>query len=199
VALKDAHWSVRKCAVDALARIKDPCAVLPLTHLLKDPDHDVREAAVEALAKIRDKSAIEKLVVSLADAQSTVRHAAGAALTKIDSDWKLSESARRAIPALKALQADRDYWVRHTAAEVIQRITNAKKTDDPAPTPATEIMRRRQTAGIEAIIDALSDWDRDVRQAAAEALGRISDSRAAQALARALEDTDRWVRQAATN
>jgi HEAT repeat protein len=100
-----------------------------------------------------------------------------------------------AIPALKALQADRDYWVRHTAADVIQRITHAKKTEEP--TPATDIIRRRQTAGIEAIIDALADWDRDVRMAAAEALGRISDSRAAQALARALEDSDEWVRQAA--
>ena len=134
-------------------------------------------------------------MVSLADAQSSVRHAAGAALTKIDPEWKFSEAAHLAIPALKALQADRDYWVRHTAADVIQRITNAKKSEEPAP--ATDVMRRRQTAGIEAIIDALGDWDRDVRQAAAEALGRLSDSRAAQALARALDDSDEWVRKAA--
>ena len=195
-ALKDGHWSVRKCAAEALARIQDPVAVLPLAQLLEDPDHDVREAAVEALAKFRDPASVGKLVIALADAESSVRQAAGAALGRIDPEWRCSEEARLAVPALKALQAAQDYRVRHAAAEVIQRIATTTKPDQPA-NPARMAAHRRLNAGIDALIQALGDWDRDLRQAAAEGLARMSDSRARQALTCVRQDTDHWVRQVA--
>ena len=45
---------------------------------------------------------------------------------------------------------------------------------------------------------ALSFAHPDVRQAAAEALGRISDPRAAQSLMPLLNDADKWVRESAS-
>jgi len=50
---------------------------------------------------------------------------------------------------------------------------------------------------VDALLQALGDWDRDLRLAAVEALGRIADKRAVDPLVRVLEDADEWVRQAA--
>lgn len=197
-ALKDSHWSVRKCAVDAMARLKDPRAVPPLTTLLHDPDNDVREAVVEALARIRDKSAVEKLVPALADAQSSVRYAAAGALGRIDADWKCSEAAHAAIPALKALQEDKDYWVRHAATDAINKLLNARKAG-PEAALSSDALSGKRVATLEALAQAIGDWDRDVRQAAAEALGRLEDPRGMHALNSALQDADDWVRQAVGN
>ena len=45
--------------------------------------------------------------------------------------------------------------------------------------------------------DTLRDIDRDLRQAAAEALGRIIDDRVVPPLVAALDDQDEWVGRAA--
>jgi HEAT repeat protein len=47
------------------------------------------------------------------------------------------------------------------------------------------------------LIQALGDSDRDVRRAAAEALGKLGDPQAVPALIQALGDSDRAVRRAA--
>lgn len=188
LALKDSHWSVRKCAIEALARIQEPRSAPYLADLLQDPDAEVRKAAIEALSKLPDQAPLAELILALADPHSAVRDAAAEALMQIDPDWKCSEAARAAVPAMQALQKDRDYWVRSSATEILHRITTAKKPDfQPAESP-----RARAT-----LIMALDDWDRDMRLAAAEALGRLSDTGAAPALHLASKDEDEWVRQAA--
>ena len=48
---------------------------------------------------------------------------------------------------------------------------------------------------VDALLLALGDWDRDLRQAAAEALGRVADRRAVEPLVARLQDADEWVRQ----
>jgi HEAT repeat protein len=47
------------------------------------------------------------------------------------------------------------------------------------------------------LVAMLCDADRDLRQAAAEALGRLGDRRGESALTYALADPDPWVRHAA--
>ncbi|MEO0137911.1 MAG: HEAT repeat domain-containing protein [candidate division WOR-3 bacterium] len=51
-ALKDENSDVRRCAAQALGKIKDNRAVEPLIAALKDEVSDVRRSAEEALKKI---------------------------------------------------------------------------------------------------------------------------------------------------
>jgi HEAT repeat protein len=195
-ALKDPHWSVRKSAVEALARAKDPRAVPALAALLDDEDTDVRVSAIESLAKIQDKSVVEKLVLKLTDPQHLVRQAANSALDRIDPNWLYSDAAPRALPVLNGLQGDRDYWVRHTATDLVRRINTAMMSESHSrwaePPPA-----QWPNASVDDLLSAAQDVDREVRQAAVEALSGQSDVRAVEALQRALDDTDLWVRRAA--
>ena len=56
---------------------------------------------------------------------------------------------------------------------------------------------RASLAALAILADLLGDRDRALRLAAAEALGRLHERRAANALAKAAQDSDRQVRQAA--
>ena len=52
IGLKDANKIVRRDAADALGKLKDKRAVVPLIAALKDKDRHVRHTASEALAKL---------------------------------------------------------------------------------------------------------------------------------------------------
>ena len=194
--LQDTNWSVRKASVEALGRLKDPRGVEPLTALLKDADHDVREAAIEALGQIKHKSAVEHLVAALADPQSSVRYAAAGVLRRIDPEWERSEGARAAVPALKTASTSKEYWVRQAASDTLSKLSNLPKPE-PSLGGFTDPVYYKRSAALQALVQALGDWDRDLRQAAAEALGRIADQRALDPLKAALEDADDWVRESA--
>jgi HEAT repeat protein len=58
----------------------------------------------------------------------------------------------------------------------------------------TEPVCYKRNMAVDALLQALGDWDRDLRLAAADALGRIADKRAIEPLVRTLADTDEWVR-----
>jgi HEAT repeat protein len=199
--LKDAQWGVRQATVEALARMREIEAVPSLLPLLKDKDKDVRCATAEALGQMRDERALQTLIECLADAQSDVRSACAAAVHAIDPGWAQSEAAHRALPALKASAQSREYWVRQSATEVLARIDQTA-TAPTVPTEAAAVdvsdtahFRRKTAADL--LFSLLDDADRDLRLAAAEALGRLSDPRAVPLLQRVLHDPDPWVRSAA--
>jgi HEAT repeat protein len=194
-AVKDPHWSVRKASVVALGNSKSPSAVSALVPMLKDPDHDVREAACAALAKIRDRQAISGLIVALADSQSPVRHAAACALRDIDPEWERAGEAQRAIPELQTAFRDREYWVRHAARDALQRIENAAANGAPGFEPLDE----KLNVAVDVLVLALKHSERDLRQAAAEALGRLGNPQVANLLMPALTDADLWVRESVAN
>jgi len=201
--LTDGHWTVRKAAIDALSRIgvaDSQSTIDSLAPLLHDPDHDVREAACRAFANLgsaNPEGPIEWLVAVLTDTQTAVRHAALSALRKLEPAWDQTDAARRAIPRLQSALKDREYWVRHAATEALQRIQNAggARQDDSASSEGYE----KRAAAFGALVSALSFAHPDFRLAAAEALGRIADPRAAQSLMPLLNDFDKWVRQAASD
>jgi HEAT repeat protein len=58
-------------------------------------------------------------------------------------------------------------------------------------------MEKRRKLAVSLFLAILCDPDRDLRQAAAEALGRLGERRAEPALARTLRDPDAVVRSAA--
>ena len=136
------------------------------------------------------------MVISLADPQSTVRKAAAAALRQIDEEWERSAAAQSAVPALEAAAQAKDYWVRHSANYVLQCIRNAHLAAPP-PSAASDTEHYKRLGAVEMLTAALRDSDRDFRQAAAEALGRIGNAGCIPSLVAALSDEDPWVRTAA--
>ena len=164
--------------------------------LIKDPAHGVREAVVEALGLIKHISAVEPLILALTDTQASIRHAAAGVLRKLDPEWEQSEAARRTIPALKAALSSKEYWVRQAAADTLAKLSDMPKTE-PSFNGFSDPVFYKRTAALQALLQAMGDWDRDIRLAAAEALARLADPRGLQALVKAQDDADQFVRHTA--
>jgi HEAT repeat protein len=187
---------VRGAAVSSLGKLRDPKAAEPLIKLLEDRDPDVREAAVNALGLIGSELAIEPLVLTLVDPQSSIRQAAAYALRRTEPYWERSEAAARAIPRLQAALKSHEYWVRHSAADALKKLGVSQEREGSLATDSDGALRKRQAAQA-VLISMLSDSDREFRQAAAEALGRIGLADSIPALAQRLADGDRGVQAAA--
>jgi HEAT repeat protein len=72
-ALKDKDEMVRKQAIIALGRIKDPAAINPLIEMLKDPDWFTRLSAAAALEQIGDERGREAIKPLMKDPDLVVR------------------------------------------------------------------------------------------------------------------------------
>jgi HEAT repeat protein len=199
-ALTDPVWEVRKTAAETLGRIIDVGALEPLAHALSDSDSDVREAAAMALGRLANRKAIEQLVMALKDSTSGVRRIAAASLSRIDGDWTSSPEAQAAFEKLKPALDDDDPEVRHFVSHLLSGVGIVTNAFEPpmAPQPAPSVPKERlHKLAVSLFLAILCDSDRDLRQAAAEALGRLADRRAEGPLVRALGDSDSGVRQAA--
>lgn len=196
VALRDRSWDVRKAAVEALGKLGDSKALEPLVGLFKDKDPDVRLATVRALTTLEDPRAIPVLIITLTDEQREVREAAFNALRRLDPNWDRSEAAKSVIPELESAQRSREYWVRQSATEVLARIQQAQGGLN-GPTDAGTAAIAEAPVVIQSLVSLLRDADRDFRMAAAEALGRMGDTRVTPALDAARQDIDQWVQAAA--
>jgi HEAT repeat protein len=199
-ALADPVWEVRKTAAETLGRIIDVGALEPLAHALSDTDSDVREAAAMALGRLANRKAIAQLVMALKDSTSGVRRIAAASLSRIDGDWTSSPEAQAAFEKLKPALNDDDPEVRHFVGHLLAGVGAVVDHSTPPlmPQPAPSVAREsRHKLAVSLFLAILCDPDRDLRQAAAEALGRLADRRAEGPLARALGDSDPGVRAAA--
>lgn len=169
-ALKDERWRVREHAAKAAGGIKNPKAVDALIAACRDRDGAVKSAAAEALGKIGDAKAVPALIKLFRDSSKIVRETAGTALIYIGQP-----SVDPLIENLK----DKDFVVRCHAARALGGMT----TD-------YQIGRTwvRDAKVVDALIAALKDPDRAVREDATIALGMIGDSRAIEALIEAMKD-----------
>jgi len=211
--LRDVSWEVRREVIKALGRIGDATAIDGLARALQDRDHDVRESAAVALGRVGDTRAIRPLVLALLDVESFVRNAAHNSLAEIDPHWEKTEAARSTLPQIQAARKNREYWISHSAARLLEQIpadgTSAGVETFPAPVPApvtmsatepvppAEIPATLPVAAFDILADLLGDRDRDLRLAAAEAFSRLHEKRATSVLANAVHDADAFVRQAA--
>ena len=145
---------------------------------------------VRDLAAKKDVAGLQKALGYQRDYR--VRAAAAAALSQADPPD---------LGPLISLLGDRDRDARRAAAVALGKIHLL-----PASPPADETSVARgepESRGqiesmVESLIALLSDRDRDVRSAAAAALGRIGDRRAVDQLIAALADQDDEVTNAAT-
>jgi len=221
-ALKGNNEDLRQAAAEALGKIGTP-AVDSLVSLLKDSDWHIRQASAESLGKIGDARAVEPLIVTLNDNYGVVGKAAVDALGKIgapaveplitalkDSDWNVRQAAAQALerigtPSVKPLVSvleDSDWNARQIIAEALDKLDwKPGKDQAGANYWVTKGNWEKCVAvgapAVDPLVSVLKYSDKDVRQAAVEALGRIGDIRAVDPLVTMLKDSDWHVRQAA--
>lgn len=169
-ALKDERWRVREHAAKACGDLRDKKAVDALILACRDRDGAVKSAAAEALGKIGDPKAVPALIKLFRDTSKIVRETAGTALVYI---------GQPSVDPLIDCFKDKDFVVRCHAARALGGMT----TD-------YQIGRTwvRDSKVVAALISALRDPDRAVREDATIALGMIGDPRAIDALIEAMKD-----------
>ena len=169
---------------------------------LDDSDEDVREACAMALGNLGSPEAIRPLVLALRDSTSSMRRISVAALSRIDEDWTSTADAHAAALELKAHFSDLETDVRFFVHNLLLGMEAAKETSQMQKKVATadsdtSLHGNKRRLAVSLFFGLLTDADRDLRQAAAEALGRIGDARAVSSLTRLLGDADTDVRMAA--
>jgi HEAT repeat protein len=194
--LKDSVWEVRHAAINGLGALAEPTAVDALCEVLKDDDRDVRESAVAALGRIGDRSAIQHLVPMLVDTESSVRNATANSLREIDLHWDKSEAARLAVPELEAALKHHEYWVRHSAGKLLERLNGLPAVKKESVSSEAQPASLPQAVFV-ILTDLIRDSDRDLRLAAAQALERLQTKSAQPLLATAAADADLFVQQTA--
>jgi HEAT repeat protein len=213
-----AYW-VAKGELDKAAQIGAP-AVGPLVSALEDQDKDIRKVAVHALDLLGwspdsgesgaaywvtrrdfDKcvqiggAAVGPLAAALQDKDEEIRCAAVEALGQIGD--------ARAVESLLLALQDRNRDVSGAAAEALEKLAWTPDVGEAggafwAATAKWDKCVQIGAPAVEPLIAELKGGDHAVRQAAAEALGRIGDARATTPLVfAALRDREGGVRDAA--
>ncbi|MDP8230456.1 MAG: HEAT repeat domain-containing protein, partial [Candidatus Gorgyraea atricola] len=186
-ALNNKNWLVKHHAIEALGKIGDPQAVLPLISIVTaerrsgwgirfeaKPEDSIWIDAIGALGEIRDKRAVPVLIKELDKGGNLV---AAIALGKIGST--------RAVTALIKALEDTNTDVRKNVAEALGNI------GDDRAVPA--LIKALNDGGI-----VSSGYEGALKGKVAEALGNIGDDRAVPALIKALDDDSKtaWPRGA---
>ena len=199
--LDDPNWEVRSEAAQSLSKMRDCSVEESLIRKLNDKDTEVRQTIVGLLGRRGTASSIEHLIGALTDEHANIRTTAEKALQQIDPLWHRTEAAQRAMPFLREQLRHHEYWVRQSAANVLTALGDTPKqvgADENLIAFASGAGNKRHAAS-EILSLMLNDRDAELRQAAAEALGRIGEDSAGEALAECLTDPCRWVKLAAAN
>lgn len=186
-------WMVRREIVIALGRLGDARAAAPLVAALRDDCTWVRAYAAEALGKLGDLGAVDPLRACLTDDDSFVRATAAAALDE------LSQGPDDAATGAAYWVATKQ-WGKCVETAAIAPLICALGDEDPAVRGgATGALVDIGPEAVRPLVDALQNPPMTLRgrSAAAEALGRIGDTRAVEPLLTLLGDRGTSVRQAA--
>lgn len=179
-ALADPHWEVRRAAVEALGRIGDPQAVIPV-FLSAAESHIVhlRQAVVAALTGFPDHT-VEPLLTALHDSNPLTVALAAETLGQLNDP--------RAVVPLWSLLTAADAVVRRAAATTLMRFSDhvvdpltatLEGANPPTLLLAVEILERlNDPRSVEPLCSLLKDADAAVRLAAVKALGATGSSRA---------------------
>ncbi len=179
-------------ALNALGKISDPQAVETLLLLLDDSNANLRQAAIEALGRI-GAPAVEALLARLK------AHDRDTPQRVVEVICQIGDPA---IEPLKAGLKDSDVVVRQTTVKVLEKL-HWRPTNNETGAIYWRVKGNWQryvdigAPAVELLITDLNDSDGDVRQMAAQALGKIGDARAVEALLVALNDSATDVRLAA--
>ncbi len=179
--LRDHDAQVRADALRALTTAKASQALLEIAACLNDVEPEVRAAAVESLRKLAPypQGLTAHVHPLLHDATPSVRARVAAALLKIGSNDDAQSTLQRMIEAndiesriegLKAAGEWRDpitiAWIK---LGLIDPNVNVRRTAALAMNPPIDLL-------CPALVTALGDEDRSVREAAAHSIGLIGPS-----------------------
>ena len=185
---------VRIAAAVALGKAGDARAVEPLVSVLENRPQDITGymtlcgAVTEALGQIGDPQAVEPLA-AFADKNRYERQYSIKALGAIGGS--------RAIELLVDSLRDRAASDRKDAAEALDRLAWSPGSDEDAAAywGAKRKWNKCATFGssaVEPLLLALGDGDREIREQAAAALGRIGDPRAVVPLIEEFKEPPVW-------
>jgi hypothetical protein len=191
--LAHATPDTRVAAARELGRRDDRRAVEPLVQALSDVHAPVRIAVANALGKLRDERAIDALAVVLADDEENVRAAARGALEAIGTTLAhavLAEDDRRRRPPVPAV-AEAEPKSSESDGGMAWLIKGVQSDDPAVHGPAMTALAEAGPAAVEPLIALLRDEHVWTRKRAAELLGRIGDTRAAESLTKAIDSITR--------
>lgn len=194
---KDA--AIRLAAANALAPLRDPLAVEPLTGLLRDDNPGVRRAAVAALAARGGFRVVEPLVSALEDLDADVRATAATAVYRrlmTDADTETRRATAAALGQIRAVEAgeplvkalmDPDEGVRISTVRALQAIGDIRAVMPLIVVQAHEQVRQRSTGRSSPAVE----------RATSQALDALCDEKAIESLQSALKHGDADVREIA--
>lgn len=170
---------VRVRAARRLAELAQPQALPLLMAALADPEPEVRTEAARTLQVFNDRRSVPALLPLLNDTNWTVRAAAAATLGKLGD-------IAAAKPLLRLLEAT--YWQHINILPQHQALVEATialgRLHDPR---AAGILSQLLKKGYKA---ALSDWQLELRMAAAVGLGYMDTTQAVSTLLKTLTDRE---------
>jgi HEAT repeat protein len=186
--LGDARWYVARNAADLLGELNCLEAESPLADLLRHDDDRVRRAATNALAKLGTPQSRLALKKALKDTSPQVRATAAAGLVG-------KNGKETAATLLRALDSEPDLEVQIAILGALGRMADPESVDRliKAAEPEGRLFRRKPTAfriaavaalgdartppALTALQELTNDRDKDVRDAAARALGQAPRER----------------------
>jgi hypothetical protein len=212
-ALRDENKDVRQAAASALSQLNNPSktVVEALSSALRDGDWNVRSVdTIRGLSKLPNPSevVIEAFLSALRDENKDVRQAVAEAL------GQLNHPTEAVIKALLSTLRDRDTDVRRTAALALSKLPNPSQAVVQALQGASRggecnvksVDAARALGKLpnpsEALLSALRDKNKEVREAAVEALGQLnhlSEAVIEVLLHIALRDEEKDVREVAVH
>ncbi len=190
--LCDERSSVRRAAAAALVRTSGAGALSALEPVLIHKDPTTRRSVVESLGSLKDGASLPALQRALGDRDRSVREAAVGSLSAIASSG--------AVDALIGGLRSGDRELKATVSAALRSFEWTPRTDLQDAVHGWlhgHLEDLHGDASFEVLVMALSDRDPSARRAAAEALGRRADPRAAGAVAALLRDPDAPVRESA--
>ncbi len=185
-ALADPDATVRAACLNGLVHARAGSALLDIAACLDDPEPEVRRCALDALGRLADSSAAitDRLAALLTDADPSIRARAALLLTRSGPG-----PHNEALSILQSMAADSDPVVRVSALDALREAAEKEMFDlvlagltDLHATPpvrraaAAALVRIDPQQALPALIRALNDDDRSVREALAAALGQIGEA-----------------------
>ncbi len=194
-AVKSNNVYLKRNAIEALGKLKDPLAVETVIEVLDDKDTYVRKNSAEALGEIGDPRAIMPLVKAINDKKTCVRDASLDALKKIINKLNNINS----LELITDLITHENLSVRKIAVESIkgkqskrtaELLILAMKDENPEIRKmATDAILNIGKPAIEPLINALNNDNIEIKISSAFLLGEIKASEAVEALINTLTYT----------
>lgn len=176
---------IRARAAHALGELADPTTFSVLLEAADDPEPEVRAVVVEALAAFRDKRAVPKLIPLLEDRSWLVREAVATTLGIIGDP-----TASAALLQLVDKGYARDVNSQRHHQTIMEGTIALGRIKDPRATPVLVKMLKKGYKS------SVSDWQVQIRQAAALGLGYLDQPAGVDALLDVLsEDEKREIRE----